>query len=227
MTSPIRRPSPAVRSLPALLLLLTSLLVAPSALPAEGGEVPDPGLAGLASWLSGSFSSGEQAGAEEGFLDIRLRVVPIWEGRGDGPWLYVEQAAAIALDEPYRQRVYQLTAAPDGVYESRVFTLPGDPLRFAGAWRLPDPLSEIGPGDLALRDGCTVFLRWNGDDAFVGGTRDRDCPSDLRGASYATSLVQVFDDRLVTWDRGFDDAGEQVWGAEEGGYVFRRRDGGP
>lgn len=186
--------------------------------------LPDPGLAVLAEWLSGSFSSGGQAEAEEGYLDVRLQLVPIWTEREDGPWLYVEQAAAIAREEPYRQRVYQLARRDDGTYESRIFTLPGDPLRFAGAWQRREPLAELSPADLEPREGCTVHLRWNGRSAFVGGTRDRDCPSDLRGASWASSIVQVREDRLVTWDRGFDEKDRQVWGAEDGGYVFLRVD---
>ena len=30
------------------------------------------------------------------------------------------------------------------------------------------------------------------------------------------------DDRLLSWDRGFDAAGKQVWGAEKGPYEFLR-----
>jgi hypothetical protein len=25
---------------------------------------------------------------------------------------------------------------------------------------------------------------------------------------------------MISWDRGYNDAGEQVWGAEKGGYIF-------
>lgn len=27
---------------------------------------------------------------------------------------------------------------------------------------------------------------------------------------------------MLSWDRGWNDAGEQVWGAEKGGYHFER-----
>jgi hypothetical protein len=26
--------------------------------------------------------------------------------------------------------------------------------------------------------------------------------------------------KIVSWDRGFDASGAQVWGAEKGGYIF-------
>jgi hypothetical protein len=28
---------------------------------------------------------------------------------------------------------------------------------------------------------------------------------------------------MVSWDRGYNDAGQQVWGAEKGGYEFVKR----
>lgn len=58
------------------------------------------------------------------------------------------------------------------------------------------------------------------DDTFVGSTVGTDCSSRLRGSSYATSEVVIEPDRLMSWDRGYDDQDQQVWGATEGGYVF-------
>lgn len=55
-----------------------------------------------------------------------------------------------------------------------------------------------------------------------GGTIGRACASGLRGAAYATSDVVVGPGRIASWDRGFDAAGIQVWGAENGAYVFLR-----
>ncbi len=180
-------------------------------------------LADLTTFLTGSFSSRAQALADpENFADIRLRAVPIWPERGDGVWLYVEQAAAEALERPYRQRVYRLAVAEGDTFTSEVFTLPGEARRFAGAWREADPLRSLTPDDLTARVGCTITLRRRADGAFSGGTSGVDCASDLRGASYATSEATLHPDRLETWDRGFDDTGKQVWGATKSGYVFER-----
>jgi hypothetical protein len=148
-------------------------------------------------------------------------MVRIWPERSDGFWLYVEQAAATRLDRPYRQRVYRVTGPVDGVFTSHVFAIP-DPLRFAGDWRTDEPLSSLTPDSLSLRKGCGVALRRGEDGAFRGGTDGKECRSSLRGASYATSEVTVLSDRIVSWDRGFDESGEQVWGARQGGYVFLR-----
>lgn len=179
----------------------------------------------LAGWLVGSFSSAQQAEADpEHYLDIRLHMTQIWTSRADGPWLYVEQAAASALERPYRQRVYRLASGPDGAVLSHIYMLPGDPLAYAGWWRTPASFDHaLTPTDLDERDGCAITMHVRGrDGAFVGGTTGRGCVSTLRGAAYATSEVEITADALITWDRGFDAEGAQVWGATEGGYVFRR-----
>lgn len=175
----------------------------------------------LAKWMTGTFSSAQQAEADTNFLDIQLEMVRIWSDRTDGYWIYVEQAAANSLSRPYRQRVYHLTGPVDSVYASDVYTIP-DPMRYAGEGRNKNALSDLAPGQLMFRDGCTVYLKRQPDGSFSGGTRENSCESALRGASYATSEVMVTYDRIVSWDRGYDEKGGQVWGARTGGYVFMR-----
>lgn len=181
----------------------------------------DEALERLASLLAGSFSSAEQAAADKNYRNVVLHVVRIWPERTDGPWLYVEQALAEAVDQPYRQRVYQLARRPDGSFESRVFTL-ADPVAATGAWRKATPLADLTPAALTLRDGCTVFLHAMPDGSFVGRTEGNGCASELRGAAYATSEVTLTASEMVSWDRGFNSAGKQVWGAPTGGYRFKR-----
>jgi CpeT protein len=173
----------------------------------------------LAGWMTGSFSSSAQAAADSNFLDIRLQMKPIWTGRDDGAWFYVEQAAAWALDKPYRQRVYHVMPMGDGRIASVVYELP-DAAAAVGAWRLEAPLADLRPDDLVEREGCVVYLERRDDGVFVGGTHERDCLSTLRGATWASTVIEVRADRLVSWDRGWNDAGEQVWGSTAGGYVF-------
>ena len=184
----------------------------------------EPDLATLTDWMSGSFSSAAQAEADSAYYDIRLEMVPIWTDREDARWLYVEQAVAGMTDRPYRQRVYRVSAGEGGVFESAVYTLP-DPAKYVGAAGEEFPLRDLAPGDLELREGCTVFLKLDGKDRFTGGTEGRGCLSGLRGAAYATSEVVVGPGRIESWDRGFDAEGAQVWGAEMGAYVFLRTEG--
>ncbi len=171
--------------------------------------------------MTGSFNSTAQHEADpDNYYDIRLHMVPIWPERADGPWLYVEQAAASRLDQPYRQRVYRLAAREDGRFESIVYTLPDPPLKYAGAWKKEIPLADLTPDDLTLREGCSLILERQDDGSFVGSTVGTDCESTLRGAAFAISEATITPHCLISWDRGYDKNGKQVWGATAGGYAF-------
>lgn len=198
------------------------LVVGADSLSAQDLEsVKHSGLRDLVSAMAGSFSSREQAAADSNYFDIRLRMAPIWTERDDAYWLYVEQAMAGKEDQPYRQRVYRVSHLADDLYQSAVYTI-RSPLRFAGAWGERIPLAALIPDSLLEKDGCSIILRRRVDGSFAGGTLGRECGSELRGAAFATSEVVITSDRLVSWDRGFDDSGRQVWGAERGGYIFDR-----
>lgn len=178
----------------------------------------------LEDYLTGAFTSQEQAAADPEYFNIHLHVAPIWPARTDGPWLYVEQASADTLDKPYRQRVYHLVQIDDRHYRSDVYTLPEPTARFVGAWK-PGVVSEtfapLAPADLTLKDGCSIPLFFHTcEKSFTGATEGVGCESTLRGAAYATSEVRVEDGTLSSWDRGFDAQGQQVWGAKKGGYIF-------
>jgi CpeT protein len=197
--------------------------------PADSASSGRPALATLMQWMTGTFSSADQAAADKDYLPIELRVASIWPERNDGPWLYVEQATAATPDKPYRQRVYRLVYLRDQQgdrYESRVYTLRGNPLDHAGAWKQAAPLASVSAESLVERVGCAVIMRREADGRFVGATEGESCASDLRGASYATARVWVTANEMRSWDQGFAKDGEQakqVWGAVKGAYEFKKR----
>ncbi len=214
-------------------LVLAIMLPACSSGPADSARAPHEQTATatashagqrlheLVSYMSGAFDSAEQAATDRDYFNIHLHMVPIWSERDDGKWLYVEQAMAERLDKPYRQRVYRVSAVGGDLYKSEVFELPGNPLDFAGYWQTPAAFSALSPESLVPREGCAITLKDTGK-GFVGGTHEQDCASSLRGAAYATSEVSLGPQTLISWDRGFDANGVQVWGATKGGYVFRK-----
>jgi hypothetical protein len=181
----------------------------------------DRDLSLLSMWLTGDFWSGEQAEDDPAYFDVRLHMARIWPKRTDGYWLYVEQAMATGEDKPYRQRVYRVHRVAADTLASAVHTLP-DEARFVGAWRSPRALDGLAPDSLDLREGCTIYITRADEKTFRGETRGKGCASTLKGASYGTSEVVIRADEVVSWDRGFDAEGNQVWGATKGGYVFRR-----
>ena len=198
------------------LLLCTALLLL-----ANQAFAASSGLDRLAAWMTGTFTTAEQARGDQNFRDVTLHVTPIWTDRTDGPWLYAEQALTDGLDHPYRQLVYQLTTGADGRLEARLFELP-DPIATTGAWKNPALLAILSPTNLIAQQGGTLILHIQPDGSFKGGTESKGSASTLRGASYATAELMVSDKQMTNWDRGYNANGTQVWGSIHGGYQFRK-----
>jgi hypothetical protein len=172
--------------------------------------------------LQGKYDNLKQAESDTAFRKISLIMHPIWEERKGELWLYVEQAIYSKLDKPYRQRVYKVFSK-DGKVISEVYNIK-DPLRFAGCWKQEKPLSQLTPDSLEKKIGCEVILTKTDKNKFSGQTGVKTCPSELYGASYATSEVSLDSDKIVSWDRGYSLEGKQVWGSEVGGYIFVNRE---
>ncbi len=177
----------------------------------------DTELVELFSLMQGSYNSEKQASADSTYYNISLHMYPIWENEGN--FLYVEQALYSMQNRPYRQRVYEVTRLNDSIFSSAIYTLPNDSL-WIGKWKNPSTFNSLSKKELTLRKGCEVLLKRLSENNFKGKTGIKTCESALRGASYATSEVEIFKDRILSWDRGFDSIGKHVWGAEKAGYIF-------
>ncbi len=178
-------------------------------------------LESLAVLMEGSYTSAEQARADTSYKEIELEMKRIWGKRKDGAWFYVEQAAVEAKDKPYRQRIYHVQEVNDSTFTSDILTIRGG-AAFVGAYRDPAKQDALRPDSLDRLDGCTITLHRRGN-VYVGGTQGSACANQRAGAAYAISEVSIVGDRMVSWDRGYDASGQQVWGAEKGGYVFVKR----
>lgn len=181
----------------------------------------DKELDKLTEWLTGDFSSSAQAKADTNYFDISLSMRRIWEDRTDGVWLYVEQAVTAKKNQPYRQRVYKLNHPSKDLFTSEIYTI-SNASEVIGLQDDPAKKSLLTFDKIEKKDGCTVNLQYE-KGWFVGGTHEKDCPSDLRGASYATTEIKLNKTQLISWDRGYNSADEQVWGATLGGYIFIKK----
>ena len=170
----------------------------------------------------GSFSSEAQAKQDASYDAITWHVAEIWTD--DDPaerWLYTESWIAQA-PAPYMQRVTRLRAEPDGTITARRYTLP-EAARFVGAWQQPARIAALNPGDLTELVGCDTVVTRAGAGRFEGTTVGNRCRNSYKGASYAISQSVLTADEMVNWDRGFNAAGELVWGPAAGGYQLRRK----
>ncbi len=201
------------------LLCIATLLITCSKKGIESSKESD--LIQFKSWMTGTFSSAEQSAADSTFYSINMVITPIWLENQDAEWLYIEQALSTKLKEPYRQRIYKINQLADGSFGSEIYELPYDD-RFIHGWETPSVFNKITPDSLVIREGCTVFLSKVKSNEYTGSTDTDKCKSTLYGASFATSKVQVFADKIISWDQGWDENNEQVWGAEKRGYIFER-----
>jgi hypothetical protein len=197
-----------------LLVFLISQITNSQSLP-----VGKKDLRKLYAYMAGEFSSEAQATSDSTFFHVKLRMVPIWPKQKDGCWLYVEQAIATSEDKPYRQRVYHVFGHDDTTIVSQVYEIK-NPLQYAGGWKDPSKLAPLAMDSLISRQGCGIYLHKQPDGSFSGSTPGKQCLSSMRGATYATSEVTIYPDKVLSWDRGWDAHDIQVWGAVKAGYVF-------
>lgn len=175
--------------------------------------------AAVAAMLEGRFDNVDAANKDVDQRTIVLTMVPVLEGRDDGHWRYVEQAMTLNADRPYGQRVYRVHAGEDGEVLAEQYSI-DQPQRFVQGWN-GGKLAQLQHDALRPLAGCTLHLRAEGD-AWRGATEGKDCKSTRGGAAYSTTEVTIDAKGLRTWERGFDAAGKEVWGAKAP-YVFVRR----
>jgi CpeT protein len=170
----------------------------------------------LVTIMQGHYSSEKQSVVDTSYFNISLRMVPIWKDKGN--YLFVEQAIFKKQDKPYRVRIYKLVQEGEKLI-SHIYTLKNEK-EWIGKWNTPEAFDSLTENDIELKQGCEVVLQRIDKNKFIGQTGLKTCPSELRGASYATSKVTVLENQILSWDQGFDKEGKQVWGAEKAGYVF-------
>lgn len=171
----------------------------------------------LVSVMQGHYSSEIQSKEDKDYYNISLRMTPIWKEKGN--YLFVEQAIFDKQDKPYRVRVYRVTQKSENEFISEIFTIKNEK-DWIGKWATPKDYDKLTESDIELKEGCQVTLKRDGKNKFFGATGDKTCPSELRGASFANSIVTVTQNEILSWDQGFDKEGKQVWGATKGGYRF-------
>ena len=140
--------------------------------------------------------------------------------RDNSVFLYQEQALIGKLDRPYRQRFLEITADEDtdsNLVYSHSYK-PTNQEEWVNYCRsTTKTVSRDDLGQLV----CTVTLKplLN---IYSGKTQLGGCPAEVRGAVKITNQIILHQEGMDTWDRGFDASGNQVWGAEDRAYQFRR-----
>lgn len=169
--------------------------------------------------MCGNFSTEAQSKSDTNFYNISLHMVQFWKNNKNGYWLYIEQALASDMNRPYRQRVYHLYLNNDSVIASTVYELK-NVKQYIGAWKDLEKFKDFANDSLVMRQGCEILYHRNEDHTYSGSTPGIECLSSLRGALYSTSFVTLYEDKILIWDRGWNEEKQQVWGSTNGAYIF-------
>ncbi len=170
--------------------------------------------------LTRTMDTTAQAEHNPRYVGVQMTTCPIQIAEAtpsEGIYLYQEQALSESLDRPYRQRFLHIILNADATrIESRTFK-PPIPETWTGLCEQSEPIIQANElGNLV----CTVSLRPSSL-GYVGSTPEEGCPVNLRGAVRLTNTVVLHQDGMDTWDRGFDENGIQVWGAQADPYQYR------
>lgn len=187
----------------------------------------DSALKTLAIWLAGRFDNRAQALEQPAwFVHLQLWQRPIPGGLDGRPALFVEQANALTLERPYRQRILVLEAGEKGDRLQARYLALRHPEAFQGCGAEPARLADLRPADLVPLPGCRVWVTGE-ENTFRGEMQPEDrCTFDYAGAT--RQVILGFTARageFLSYDRGIDsETGQATWGALLGPYQFEKRE---
>jgi hypothetical protein len=183
-------------------------------------------LNALVCWLAGEFDNQPQALEQPAwFVHLRLWHRPLPFQIDGCPALFAEQANAIYLDKPYRQRVvaFRPTETPEQ-FQAQYFACQ-DPGQVLGAGANPDRFQSLTEQDLELLPGCVLTVTKQEQSFKAEPPIDAKCCFQYQGETRQVILgFEVSEDTFLSYDRGVDPAtGKALWGAIMGAYRFQKR----
>ncbi|GAB4148017.1 MAG: chromophore lyase CpcT/CpeT [Cyanobacteria bacterium J069] len=178
----------------------------------------------LAQWLAGEFDNRAQSlDQPTWFVHLRLWHRPLPLRINGCLALFAEQANALYLQNPYRQRVLVLqTGEKTPTVQYLAFRQPD---RFRGAGAQPELLANLVPEDLEDLPGCYLRLRAQGERVFAEPEDGACCCFQYNGETRQVVLgFEAGPTTFCSYDKGVDpQTGQALWGALMGPYEFTKR----
>jgi hypothetical protein len=180
-------------------------------------------LSTLTSWMSGEFSNREQSLDQPvWFVNLVWWQRPIPFDVLGSVAIFAEQANALILDRPYRQRILQFVES-DRKMQVKYWGFK-DPSAWPGAGRNCDRLNQITINDIEPLHGCLL------DVTFDNGKYKAEMPADakccfqyLNESRQVVLGFEVSAHEFWSGDRGVDPAtGTAIWGAIVDFYKFSK-----
>lgn len=180
-------------------------------------------LTTLAQWLAGEFDNQQQAFDQPAwFVHLRLWQRPLRQRFQGNLALFAEQANALYLNQPYRQRVIVLSEKGDRI-QAQYLALK-HPDQFRGAGADADLLNKLEAADLEPLPGCVLTITRQ-DNAFKAQPLpETRCCFEYEGKTRQVVLgFNVSQNSFTSYDRGVDpETGQALWGALMGPYEFSK-----
>ena len=178
----------------------------------------------LARLMSADFSNQEQAYENPPFFaHIRVCIRPLPEELLGGMSLFLEQAYDIAINEPYRLRVFKLALEEDYILLENFKVK--DQEKYFGASRDKERLQDLTREDLDKLPGCDMIVKWTGKGFRGEVVPGKNCIVERKGkVTYLDNSFDVSEEKLISYDRGRDpETDELVWGSVAGPFEFSRK----
>ncbi|MFM7887808.1 MAG: chromophore lyase CpcT/CpeT [Pseudanabaena sp.] len=180
-------------------------------------------LSTLASWMAGEFSNREQSQDQPvWFVNLVWWQRPIPFNVLGSIAIFAEQANALILDRPYRQRILQFVEN-NGKLQVKYWGFK-DPVAWTGAGRDRDRLNQLTINDIEPLAGCLL------DVSFANGRYKAEMPKEskccfqyLNESRQVILGFEVSADEFWSGDRGVDpETGTAIWGAIMDFYKFKK-----
>ena len=178
----------------------------------------------LARLMSADFSNQAQAFENPPFFaHIRVCIRPLPEELLGGMSLFLEQAYDIAINEPYRLRVFKLALEEDYILLENFKVK--DQEKYFGASRDKERLQDLTREDLDKLPGCDMIVKWTGKGFRGEVVPGKNCIVERKGkVTYLDNSFDVSEEKLISYDRGRDpETDELVWGSVAGPFEFSRK----
>lgn len=184
----------------------------------------------VADSLAGDKYSREQASRDPtNYFNLRMHACPVSEMVDGTRVLYVEQAFWRTPEKPFRQRFSMVKPCPkemkcDVELSSYAIRDVEEYKNFCDRPKSQRPQEEEVIADIAEHLTTIHLSRCERGKRclYEGSTPEDGFPNSWNGAVYSTSQLAIHKNGEVhTWDRGYDEDGNQVWGVKEGPYEFK------
>lgn len=209
------------------LLILTLLIVTNITF----GQITQQDYEHYKNSIQGRFSSYPQTLVDTTKSDVLIRTKYLYQKNGYD-YFYTQQGEWFKETfYPYRQRIYKTknegTHILLEIHTINVpYTILTDTPKQHPTFQMDTSLLDNPNILIEKKPGCDIHIVkvWekDGTPILYGSTNENDCVATFNGSTYTQVNFLILPNSLISWERGYNDKNEQVWGPKESPYLFMK-----